>query len=158
MLDEPSEQDGSAVPAFELVKEQDVAENDAVSCIGCPFADNVTPVKVYDPAPNEPTGTESVAEPVRFKVPLAGGLENVTVILAVKVSSVALFGVPLSLQFEKLLTLMLLTVHVGGATTEQEAGAVPALLFVNVHAGVAENAAVRAMGVPSALIETALKV
>ena len=114
-----------------------------------------TPVNVYVPAPKEPTGTEAVAEPVKFNVPLAGGFENVTVTLAVKVSSVALFGVPLSLQAEKLAAVILLTIH---ATIEQEVGAVPVLLFVNEQAGVAEKFAVKAIGVPSALIVTPVNV
>ena len=110
-------------------------------------------MNVYEPAPKAATGTEAEVEPLRFRVPLAGGLAKVTVTLAVKVSSVELFGVPLLLQTEKLVAVILLTVQVSGGV-EQDAGAVPALLLVNVHAGVAENVAVRAIGVPSALIVT----
>ena len=97
--------------------------------------------------------------PDRLSEPVAGGFENCTVTSAVKVSSALLAGVPLSLQAEILATLMLETEHVGGGgAIEQAAGAVPALLLVNVHAPSAEKVAVRLMAVPSALMVTPVKV
>jgi hypothetical protein len=152
------EQDGGAVPALALLAEHALfAENEAANCSNWPFAGIVNPVNVKLVAPKEPTGTEATALPVRFNTPLAGALEKVTVTLAVKVSSVALLGVPLLLQTEILEVVIPVMAQLGGAT-EQEAGAVPALLFDNVQVGVAEKVAVRLMGVPSALMVTPVKV
>ena len=46
MVAPPNEQDGGATSAMALVNVQDVAENEAVNCIGCPFANIVRPVNV----------------------------------------------------------------------------------------------------------------
>lgn len=153
----PKEQAAGAKPALLLLRVQlGVAEKKAVSARGCPFDSIVTPVKVCVTPTKEPTATVPAPLPVRVSVPLPGGLEKLTVTLAVKVSSAELAGVPLLLQVEILVTVMPLTEQT--AAVEQAAGAVPAALLVSVQVGSAEKAAVRLMALPSALIVTPVKV
>ena len=97
---------------------------------------------------------KAVALPLRLSVPVAGLLANITVMSAVNVSSPGLVGVPLLLQAEMLLTPMPETVQV----LMQDAGAVPVLAFDKVHIVLAEKVAVRAIGPPSAIMCTPVKV
>lgn len=60
---------------------------------------------------------DAVASPLRLSVPVAGGAEKLTVTLAVKVSSLGLFGVPLLLQAEILLTVIEVTEQVAAQGT-----------------------------------------
>ena len=92
-----------AVTTFELVNVQLLsAENSAVKDISFPLAGNITPVKVYGEVSPD-TETDAVPSPDNSNVPVPGTVLNVTVISAVKVSSVISDGVPLSLHVDTLL-------------------------------------------------------
>lgn len=139
------EQAPGATPAVLLVKVQlGLTLKLAVKLIIVPSALMVTPVKVCVVV-RPVTATEAVPSPVRFSVPVPGGLAKVTVTLAVKVSSPGAFVFWL-LQGEMLLTEMPVILQ---TVPEQLAGAVPALLLVSVQA-VAEKLAVSETAVPSA--------
>ena len=88
----------SAVITFNSVNVQLVsAENVAAKPMASPSAGRVTSTNVCGDI--KPTAeTEAVPSPVKFNVPVAGALVNVTVISAVNVSSVKIVGVPLSLH------------------------------------------------------------
>ncbi len=112
-----TEQGEGAVPALRLVKLQaPSSEKEAVSKILPPLEGNCNPENEYEEAPIWATGTEPVTAPPILSVPVDGLPVKETTTDAVKKSSAALNGVPLSLHAEILLRLtLLITQETGGA-------------------------------------------